>query len=80
MATDRAGKKRSLKEQRETVGSLDAYTVLGLTWSMVASFREQGPGAADIGRMKRRDFLTHPNHLSLGKARRSPRDHVGYDT
>lgn len=56
MATERAGKKRSPKEQRETVGSLDAHTVLGLTWSMAASFREQGPGTADIGRMKRRDF------------------------
>lgn len=32
------------------------HTGLALTWSMVASFREQGPGIADIGRMKRSDF------------------------
>lgn len=49
----RAGKKCGPKEQRETVGSLDT---LCWTWSMVTSFRERGPGTADTGRMKRRDF------------------------
>lgn len=63
---DRVGKKRSPKEQSETMDSLDI-----LCWSTVASFREQGtnPGpAADIGRMLGKILLTRPGHLSLSKA------------
>lgn len=55
VATARVGKKRKPKGTKRNRGQ-PGHTVLGLTRSMVASFRGQGPGAADIGRVKRRDF------------------------